>query len=131
MARFASGPCPHLLRYTLRSSQPTRRGSLLEENPLELDTGRLASSTLADYLVPVNADVPEIDVHLLDRPDPVLTGPLGDGSEEVGTRSLGARGLGEIGNVGSAAAIGNAVFNATGIRVRDVPITLDKLLEHL
>ncbi|MFF5114065.1 xanthine dehydrogenase family protein molybdopterin-binding subunit [Streptosporangium sp. NPDC000509] len=101
--------------------------ALLEENPLELDTGRLAGSTLADYLVPVNADIPDIDVHLLDRPDPVLTGPLGDGGE-VGTRSLGARGLGEIGNVGSAAAVGNAVFNATGIRVRDVPITLDKLL---
>ncbi|UCM89764.1 xanthine dehydrogenase family protein molybdopterin-binding subunit [Streptomyces marincola] len=102
--------------------------ALLEENPLELDTGRLAASTLADYLVPVHADIPDIDVHLLDRPDPVLTGPLGDGDEEVGTRSLGARGLGEIGTVGSAAAVGNAVFHATGIRVRDVPITPDKLL---
>lgn len=105
--------------------------ALLEENHLELRTGRLASSTLADYLVPVNADVPDIDVHMLDRPDPLLTGPLGDGSEDVGTRSLGARGLGEIGTVGSAAAIGNAVYNATGIRVRDVPITLDKLIDHL
>jgi xanthine dehydrogenase YagR molybdenum-binding subunit len=105
--------------------------ALLEENHLELATGRLANSTLADYLVPVNADVPDIDVHLLDRPDPVLTGPLGDGSEDVGTQSLGARGLGEIGTVGSAAAIGNAVYNATGIRVRDVPLTPDKLIEHL
>ncbi|NJQ03155.1 xanthine dehydrogenase family protein molybdopterin-binding subunit [Streptomyces zingiberis] len=105
--------------------------ALLEENPLEPGTGRLASSTLADYLVPVNADVPDIDVHLLGRPDPVLTGPLGDGGEDVGTRSLGARGLGEIGTVGSAAAIGNAVHHATGIRVRDVPITPDKLIEHL
>ncbi|MFD7024440.1 xanthine dehydrogenase family protein molybdopterin-binding subunit [Promicromonospora sukumoe] len=105
--------------------------ALLEENHLELDTGRLANSTLADYLVPVNADVPDIDVIMLDHPDPVLTGPLGDGSDDVGTRSLGARGLGEIGTVGSAAAIGNAVFNATGVRVRDVPITPDKLVEHL
>jgi xanthine dehydrogenase YagR molybdenum-binding subunit len=105
--------------------------ALLEENHLELATGRLANSTLADYLVPVNADIPDIDVHMLDRPDPLLTGPLGDGSEEVGTGSLGARGLGEIGTVGSAAAIGNAVYNATGIRVRDVPITLDKLIDHL
>ncbi|WP_285106026.1 xanthine dehydrogenase family protein molybdopterin-binding subunit [Promicromonospora sp. MEB111] len=105
--------------------------ALLEENHLELDTGRLANSTLADYLVPVNADVPDIDVVMLDRPDPVLTGPLGDGSEDVGTQSLGARGLGEIGTVGSAAAVGNAVHNATGIRVRDVPITLDKLIVHL
>ncbi|WP_434444356.1 xanthine dehydrogenase family protein molybdopterin-binding subunit [Lentzea sp. E54] len=102
--------------------------ALLEENPLELGTGRLAGSTLADYLVPVHADIPDIDVHLLDRPDPVLTGPLGGEGGEVGTRTLGARGLGEIGNVGSAAAVGNAVFNATGIRVRELPITLDKLL---
>ncbi|WP_423462171.1 xanthine dehydrogenase family protein molybdopterin-binding subunit [Promicromonospora sp. MS192] len=102
--------------------------ALLEENHLELTTGRLTNSTLADYLVPVNADVPDIDVVMLDRPDPVLTGPLGDGSEEVGTRSLGARGLGEIGTVGSAAAIGNAVYNATGVRVRNVPITPDKLI---
>ncbi|WP_275006203.1 xanthine dehydrogenase family protein molybdopterin-binding subunit [Promicromonospora iranensis] len=105
--------------------------ALLEENHLELRTGRLANSTLADYLVPVNADVPDIDVVMLDEPDPRLTGPLGDGSEDVGTRSLGARGLGEIGTVGSAAAIGNAVFNATGVRLRDVPITPDKLIEHL
>ena len=105
--------------------------ALLEENHLELATGRLANSTLADYLVPVNADVPDIDVVMLDRPDPVLTGPLGDGSEDVGTQSLGARGLGEIGNVGSAAAIGNAVHNATGIRVHDVPITPDKLIDQL
>ena len=102
--------------------------ALLEENPLELDTGRLAGSTLADYLVPVNADVPDIDVHLLDRPDPVITGALRHDDEEVRTGSLGVRGLGELGNVGSAAAVGNAVFNATGIRVRTVPITLDKLL---
>ncbi|GAA2077288.1 xanthine dehydrogenase family protein molybdopterin-binding subunit [Actinomadura alba] len=102
--------------------------ALLEHNHLELDTGRLASSNMADYMVPVNADIPDIDVHLLDRPDPQLTGPLGDDGGEVGTRSLGARGLGEIGTSGSAAAVGNAVFNATGIRVRDLPITLDKLL---
>jgi xanthine dehydrogenase YagR molybdenum-binding subunit len=105
--------------------------ALLEENHLELATGRLANSTLADYLVPVNADIPDIDVHMLDRPDPLLTGTLGDGSEEVGTQSLGARGLGEIGTVGSAAAVGNAVYNATGIRVHNVPITPDKLIEHL
>lgn len=89
--------------------------ALLEENPLEWDTGRLAGSNLADYMVPVNADVPEIDVHFIDRPDPVVNG-------------LGARGCGEIGNVGSAAAIGNAIYNATGKRIHDVPITLDKLL---
>ncbi|MFD0746627.1 hypothetical protein ACFQ1L_35815 [Phytohabitans flavus] len=70
---------------------------------------------MADYMVPVNADIPDIDVHWLDRPDPYIGG-------------LGTRGLGELGTVGSAAAVGNAIFNATGIRRRDLPITLDKLL---
>ncbi|MDY7088807.1 MAG: hypothetical protein SYR96_27355 [Actinomycetota bacterium] len=88
---------------------------LLEENRLEVATGRLAASNMADYMVPVNADIPEIDVHWLDRPDPQIGG-------------LGARGLGELGTVGAAAAIGNAVFNATGIRVHETSITLDKLL---
>ncbi|WP_036968861.1 xanthine dehydrogenase family protein molybdopterin-binding subunit [Promicromonospora kroppenstedtii] len=90
--------------------------ALLEHNPVEPGTGRLAASNLADYMVPVNADIPDIDVHWLDRPDPVLS-------------ELGAKGLGEIGTVASAAAVGNAVFNATGVRVRDLPITLDKLLQ--
>ncbi|RJK95954.1 xanthine dehydrogenase family protein molybdopterin-binding subunit [Vallicoccus soli] len=102
--------------------------ALLEDDPVEPATGRLACANLADYLVPVNADVPPVDVHWLDRPDPVITGPLG-AEGEVGTRSLGARGVAEIGNVGSAAAVANAVFDATGVRVRDLPITLDKLLE--
>ncbi|MEV0282136.1 hypothetical protein AB0I22_37990 [Streptomyces sp. NPDC050610] len=70
---------------------------------------------MADYLVPVHADTPAIDVHWLDRPDPHIS-------------EFGARGLGEIGLVGSAAAIGNAVSNTTGIRVHDLPITIDKLL---
>ncbi|GAB7037181.1 MULTISPECIES: xanthine dehydrogenase family protein molybdopterin-binding subunit [Catenuloplanes] len=89
--------------------------ALLEKNPVETGTGRLAASNMADYMVPVNADVPDIDVHLLREPDP-----------HVG--ALGTRGLGELGAVGSAAAIGNAVYNATGIRRYDLPITLDKLL---
>lgn len=89
--------------------------ALLEHNPLEAATGRLAASNLADYMVPVNADIPHLDVHWLDVPDTVLS-------------SFGARGAGEIGTVGAAAAVGNAIFNATGIRVRDLPITLDKLL---
>ncbi|BCJ59601.1 xanthine dehydrogenase family protein molybdopterin-binding subunit [Micromonospora endophytica] len=89
--------------------------ALLEDDPLELDTGRVAAGNMADYMVPVNADIPAIDVHFLDRPDPVIN-------------SLGARGLGELGTVGSAAAVGNAIFNATGKRIRSLPITLDKLL---
>jgi xanthine dehydrogenase YagR molybdenum-binding subunit len=70
--------------------------------------------SLAEYHVPVHLDVPEIDVMWTDIPDP--------------QSPLGARGIGEIGITGTAAAIANAVFNATGRRVRDLPITLDKLL---
>ena len=71
--------------------------------------------TLADYHVPVNLDVPEIDVHFIGKPDPHIS-------------SIGARGIGEIGITGVSAAVANAVFNATGKRLRDLPITPDKLL---
>ncbi|TIV93321.1 MAG: xanthine dehydrogenase family protein molybdopterin-binding subunit, partial [Mesorhizobium sp.] len=74
---------------------------------------RIMSTSLADYHVPVHLDVPEIDVLWTDVPDP--------------RTPMGARGIGEIGTTGVAAAVANAVFNATGIRVRDLPITLDKL----
>jgi xanthine dehydrogenase YagR molybdenum-binding subunit len=89
--------------------------ALLEETRLEPGTGRFANANLAAYLVPVNADTPAIDVQFLDYPDTLLS-------------PLGARGIGEFGIVGTAAAIANAVHNATGKRVRDLPITLDKLL---
>ncbi len=89
--------------------------ALLEETRLEPDTGRFANANLASYLVPVNADTPDIDVHFLDYPDTLLS-------------PLGARGIGELGIVGVAGAVANAVYNATGRRVRDLPITLDKLL---
>ncbi len=71
--------------------------------------------TLADYHVPVNLDAPPIDVHFIGKPDPHIS-------------PIGARGIGEISAVGVAAAITNAIFNATGKRVRNLPITLDKLL---
>ncbi|HET9623831.1 MAG TPA: xanthine dehydrogenase family protein molybdopterin-binding subunit [Kofleriaceae bacterium] len=70
---------------------------------------------LADYHVPVNADVPDIDVILVDEPDPFVN-------------ALGAKGIGEIGITGIAAAIANAVYHATEKRVRALPITLDKLI---
>jgi xanthine dehydrogenase YagR molybdenum-binding subunit len=72
------------------------------------------SASMADYHVPVHLDVPEIDVLWTDIPDP--------------RTPMGGRGIGEIGIAGVAAAIANAVFNATGQRVRDLPITPDKLL---
>jgi xanthine dehydrogenase YagR molybdenum-binding subunit len=89
--------------------------ALMEETRIEPGTGRFANADLADYLVPVNADIPHIDVHFLDYPDTLLS-------------PLGARGIGEFGIVGAAGAVANAVCNATGRRVRDLPITLDKLL---
>jgi len=66
--------------------------------------------------VPVNADIGTIDVSVLNVPDPHFN-------------SLGARGIGEIGITGVPAAIANAVYHATGVRVRDLPITLDKVLQ--
>jgi xanthine dehydrogenase YagR molybdenum-binding subunit len=89
--------------------------ALLEEVQVEPATGRIANANLADYLIPVNADVPDLDVHFLDHPDTAFT-------------PNGARGLAELGCVGSAAAVANAVYNATGVRVRDLPITAEKLL---
>jgi xanthine dehydrogenase YagR molybdenum-binding subunit len=89
--------------------------ALLEETRMEAGTGRFANGNLAGYLVPVNADVPVIDVEFLDYPDTYLS-------------PLGARGIGEFGIVGAAGALANAVHNATGKRIRSLPITLDKLL---
>ncbi|MHB2263702.1 xanthine dehydrogenase family protein molybdopterin-binding subunit [Aliihoeflea sp. PC F10.4] len=88
--------------------------ALTEETMFDERSGRIMNATLADYHVPAHLDVPDIDVIWTDIPDP--------------RSPLGARGIGEIGITGVAAAIANAVFNATGKRVRDLPITLDKLL---
>jgi xanthine dehydrogenase YagR molybdenum-binding subunit len=87
--------------------------ALTEETLLDERSGRIMSTSLADYHVPVHLDVPDIEVLWTDIPDP--------------RTPMGARGIGEIGTTGVAAAVANAVFNATGIRVRDLPITLDKL----
>jgi xanthine dehydrogenase YagR molybdenum-binding subunit len=89
--------------------------ALLEGSHLEEKSGRYANGNFADYLVPTNADVPFIDVHFLNKPDKIFN-------------PLGARGVGEIGITGMPAAIANAVFNATGIRVRDFPIDVEKLI---
>ena len=73
------------------------------------------SSNIADYLVPVNADVPDIQTITVEAPDLITT-------------PLGVKGIGELPMVGVAAAITNAVYHATGVRVRELPIRLDKLL---
>ncbi|MET0967703.1 MAG: molybdopterin cofactor-binding domain-containing protein, partial [Tardiphaga sp.] len=88
--------------------------ALTEETLLDERNGRIMSASMADYHVPTHLDVPDIDVLWTDIPDP--------------RTPMGARGIGEIGITGVAAAIANAVFNATGARVRDLPLTPDKLL---
>ncbi|AHE56381.1 xanthine dehydrogenase family protein molybdopterin-binding subunit [Sphingomonas sanxanigenens] len=88
--------------------------ALTEATEFDERSGRIMNASLAEYHVPVHLDVPEIDVIWTDIPDPHTP--------------LGARGIGEIGITGTAAAIANAIFNATGKRIRDLPITLDKLL---
>ena len=88
--------------------------ALMEETLFDERTGRVMNPSLAEYHVPVHLDVPAIEVMWTDIPDPHAP--------------MGARGIGEIGITGVGAAVANAVFNATGKRVRDLPITLDKLL---
>jgi len=89
--------------------------ALLEKTEMDPRTGRAVNANLADYHVPTNADIHAIDIIVVDENDPHIN-------------SLGAKGIGEIGAVGVAAAIGNAVFHATGKRIRDLPITLDQLI---
>src|SRR5258707_662089 len=88
--------------------------ALTEETLFDERRGRIMNPSLAEYHVPVNMDVPHIDIIYTGIPDEHAP--------------LGARGIGEIGITGAAAAVANAVFNATGKRIRDLPITLDKLL---
>jgi xanthine dehydrogenase YagR molybdenum-binding subunit len=88
--------------------------ALHEETVLDHRFGRIMNANIAEYHVPVNADVQDIKVIFVDEPDAIIN-------------PLGIKGLGEIGIVGVAAAIANAVYHATGQRVRDLPITLDKL----
>ena len=89
--------------------------ALMEDARLDHRAGRFLNHDLAEYHVPVSADVPTITVEFIDQPDPVLD-------------PIGAKGLGEIGLVGFAAAVANAVYHATGRRVRELPITPDKLV---
>jgi xanthine dehydrogenase YagR molybdenum-binding subunit len=89
--------------------------ALQEHTARDPRTARAVTRDLVDYHVPVHADVPDIDVLTVDEDDPYVN-------------EIGAKGVGEIGITGCAAAIANAVYHATGIRVRDLPITLDKLL---
>jgi xanthine dehydrogenase YagR molybdenum-binding subunit len=89
--------------------------ALMEHTITDLRSGRYVNADIAEYHIPVHADIPPIEVFFVDEKD-----------EQVDP--IGAKGIGEIGITGVAAAIANAVFHATGIRIRELPITLDKLL---
>jgi xanthine dehydrogenase YagR molybdenum-binding subunit len=89
--------------------------ALHEETAIDPRSGRPTNASIADYLVPVNLDVPEMEIIMVEEQDHII-GPLG------------AKGIGELPMVGVAAAIANAVYHATGKRIRDLPIRPDKIL---
>jgi xanthine dehydrogenase YagR molybdenum-binding subunit len=92
--------------------------ALMEELAVDKHRGFFVNHDLAGYEVPVHADVPHQEVILMDETDPMSS-------------PMKAKGIGELGICGVAAAVANAVYNATGVRVRDYPITLDKLLDRM
>jgi xanthine dehydrogenase YagR molybdenum-binding subunit len=92
--------------------------ALMEEMVVDTRLGFFVNHDLAGYEVPVHADVPHLDVIFIDELDPTMS-------------PLQAKGVGELGLTGVAAAVANAIYNATGVRVREYPITLDKFLAAL
>ena len=92
--------------------------ALMEELAIDKNRGFFVNHDLAGYEVPVHADIPHQEVVFLDEVDPVSS-------------PMKAKGVGELGICGVGAAVANAIYNATGVRVRDYPITLDKLLERM
>ncbi len=89
--------------------------ALFEGTEYDTASGAPVNASLADYVVATNADVPALDVHFIEYPD-------------FNLNTLGARGVGEIGLAGMAAALTNAVYHATGVRVRELPLKLENLL---
>jgi xanthine dehydrogenase YagR molybdenum-binding subunit len=89
--------------------------ALMERTVLDPRDGRPVNAHMADYLVPVNLDVPALEAHFVEE-------------EDFHVNPLGVKGLGEISLIGVAPAIANAVFHATGRRLRDLPIRLEALL---
>ncbi|MBW8683819.1 xanthine dehydrogenase family protein molybdopterin-binding subunit [Chitinophaga rhizophila] len=89
--------------------------ALMEEGVIDHRFGRMVNKNLGDYHVPVSADVPHIETIFIDEPDPY-------------SNPMGSKGMGEIALIGFSAAVANAVYNATGKRIRELPITPDKIL---
>ena len=92
--------------------------ALMEEMAVDKRYGLFINHDLAGYEVPVHADVPHLEALFVDELDPMIS-------------PLKAKGVGELGLTGVAPAIANAIYNATGVRVRQYPITLDKYLDRL
>ena len=92
--------------------------ALMEEMAVDTKRGFFVNHDLAGYEVPVHADIPHLDAIFVDEVDPTMS-------------PIKAKGVGELGLVGVAPAVANAIYNATGVRVRDYPITLDKLLDRM
>ncbi len=90
----------------------------MEELAVDKRFGFFVNHDLAGYEVPVHADIPHQEVIFLDETDPMSS-------------PMKAKGVGELGICGVGAAVANAIYNATGVRVRDYPITLDKLLDRM
>lgn len=104
------------LRLTRGGLNDLRRIRRLTEHTVRDEhTGRIVTPDLVEYHVPVHADIPDIEV--IQVPE-----------QDLNMNELGVKGIGEIGMSGTAAAIANAVFHATGKRIRELPITLDKLM---
>jgi xanthine dehydrogenase YagR molybdenum-binding subunit len=89
--------------------------AMTEEAAFDDRFGRYVNGNFADYHVPVNADIPQIEAIFIDKPDPIIN-------------PIGTKGIGEISLIGVAAALANAIYNATGKRIRELPITPDKLI---
>jgi xanthine dehydrogenase YagR molybdenum-binding subunit len=89
--------------------------ALMEQTALDTRDGRPVNAHMADYLMPVNLDIGSLEAHFVDEDDPHVN-------------VLGVKGLGEIALVGMAPAVANAIYHATGIRVRDLPIRIEDIL---
>jgi xanthine dehydrogenase YagR molybdenum-binding subunit len=89
--------------------------ALTEEGIIDHRYGRYVNNNFADYHIPANADVPDTEVIFINKPDPYIN-------------PMGAKGMGEVALIGFAAAVANAVYHATGKRIRELPITLDRII---